>query len=132
MSGLHAADGSINITIVSGLAITGLYAADGSLNIVIRNGLTITGIYHPCGAINAVVTTGSVLGFYHPCGAMNISVSPYVSASVHVTVVSGSITNIFPNHQLDWPVPKGYRHSIDLKTHTNNLNQGLIAALLVF
>jgi hypothetical protein len=90
MAGLYAADGSFNVTVVSGAAMTGLYAPDGSWNVVEVDGTTLTGLYHPCGAYNVVESDGRT-GIYHPCGALNVSESPYVASSIHVTVVTGSL-----------------------------------------
>lgn len=88
---IYAADGSFNVTVVSGTTLTGLYADNGSINVVQVDGNTLTGLYHPCGAWCVVVTTTQP-GVYAPCGALNVSVSPYVSSSVRVTPVSGSFS----------------------------------------
>lgn len=92
MSGLHAADGSLNITVVDGTTLTGLYAADGSFNVVVVSGGGLKGIYHPCGALNVTVVTSGLSSFYAADGSMNISVSPYVTGSQEVTVVAGSLS----------------------------------------
>lgn len=69
---LYNANGSINVTVVNGSALTGLYAADGSWNVVIRDGNSLTGLQHPCGAFNVVVATNQ-LGLYHRSGAMLVT-----------------------------------------------------------
>ncbi len=51
MSGVYAADGSWNVSVVDGSSFTGLYAADGSLNVIKSPGSTFVGMYHPCGAL---------------------------------------------------------------------------------
>lgn len=48
--GLYTAGGKINTTTVVGNAYTGLHAADGGINVVIDDA-SHTGQYHPCGAI---------------------------------------------------------------------------------
>jgi len=85
----HAADGSINISVVTGAAITGLTAADGSMNVVTSPG-TIVQQQHPCGARYVTNVAGGVVGYYAANGSMNVAVSPYVATgAVRVTVVSG-------------------------------------------
>ena len=92
MSGVYAADGSTNVTVVSGSSLTGLYAADGSINVFKPSGLAPVGIYAPCGAKNVTVVTSGQHGYYAPDGSMNIAVSPYTAKGAQrVTVVSGSL-----------------------------------------
>ena len=65
----QAADGSILVTIVSGTSVTGLYAADGSMNIIEAAG---RGIYHRCGARRVTTVPGtSVTGLYAADGSWN-------------------------------------------------------------
>lgn len=92
MSGLYAADGSINVTVVDGSSYTGLYAADGSWNVFKADG-THFGYYHPCGAmIVTVASTGTVVGSHAADGSVNVCTSPYdPSGALRVTVVSGSL-----------------------------------------
>lgn len=93
MAGLHAADGSLNVTVVSGTSLTGLYAADGSINVVVTDGSSYVGAYAPCGAWNVFLVTSGIKGYYAPNGAMNVTQTPYlVSGAVRVTVLSGSLS----------------------------------------
>jgi len=93
LSGLFAADGSWNVTVVSGSSYTGLMAADGSVNVVSSPGSSYVGAYHPCGAlyvtkITASPTSSSIRAID---GSLNVSVSPYVTPnSQRITVVGGS------------------------------------------
>src|SRR5258705_12077968 len=93
MAGLYAANGTINVTVVSGASITGKYAVDGSWNVVQVFGGTFTGLNHPCGALNVFVTAASPPGYYAACGAMNVSTTGNLPNTVPVTVVSGSLTS---------------------------------------
>jgi hypothetical protein len=86
----YAADGSLNITIVSGAARTGVYAADGSVNTVVSDGNDARGAYHPCGAWWIAVAP-TIKGFRAPDGSMNVSATPYTGGGQRVTVVSGSL-----------------------------------------
>lgn len=91
MSGLHASDGSINVTVVAGSSRTGLYAADGSMNVKASPG-TLVGLHHPCGAIYVTKVTSGIKGYYAADGSMNVAVSPYTATgATRVTVVSGSL-----------------------------------------
>src|SRR5271167_1513005 len=96
MSGLYAADGSYNVTVVSGATYTGLYAADGSLNVVQDTGSVYKGLYNPCGAYNVVYVTTPVgtgpLPLYGPNGDWQVSTTPYTAGGKPVTVVSGSFS----------------------------------------
>lgn len=90
----YAADGSTNVTVVDGTTYVGAYAADGSINVFQVDGTTAVPLKHASGALNVFVTTAAddplALGGQHPCGAANVSVSPYVSETVKVTVVTGA------------------------------------------
>ena len=89
---IQAADGTTNVTVVAGNAITGLRAADGSINVVQTNGSSITGLYHPCGAWNVFRSTGNS-GHQHACGALQVSrTGAFVEGTRKVTVVSGNLT----------------------------------------
>lgn len=93
MSGIRAADGSLNVTVVSGNALTGLYAADGSINVVKTDGSSFVGAYAPCGAWNVSAVTSGTHGYYASNGALNVAESPYTSSgAVRVTAVSGSLS----------------------------------------
>lgn len=94
MSGLHAADGSLNVTVVTGNSLTGLYAADGSINVVVVSGGGLKGAYAPCGAWNVTLVTSGICGYYAADGSMNVAQSPYTSTgAVRVTAVSGSLAS---------------------------------------
>lgn len=94
MAGIRAADGSLNVTVVSGSSLTGLYARDGSINVVLATGSSYVGAYHPCGAWYVTVrSSGGPYGYYAADGSMNVVESPYsVSGAVRVTAVSGDLT----------------------------------------
>lgn len=91
-TGVYAADGSLNVTVVSGSSLTGLYAANGSINVVKAVGTLPCGAYHPCGAWWVTPVTSGVVGYYAADGSMNVAESPYTAhGAVRVTVVSGSL-----------------------------------------
>lgn len=93
-TGVYAADGSLNITIVSGSSLTGLYAANGSLNVIKATGSTPCGAYHPCGAWWVTPVTSGLCGYYAADGSMNVAESPYTAhGAVRVTVVSGTLSS---------------------------------------
>ena len=96
MSGLYAADGSYNVTVVSGSTYTGLYAADGSYNVVVSNSSVYAGLYNPCGAYNVLVVPTPPAGqenpIYAPNGSLYVSQTPFTNGGMKVTVVSGSLT----------------------------------------
>ena len=93
MAGVYAADGSLNLTVVSGSTLTGLYAPDGSINVVLSPGSGYVGAYHPCGAWYVTVVTTGIYGYYAPDGSMNVVESPYAATgAVRVTAVSGDLT----------------------------------------
>ena len=96
MSGLYAADGSINVTVVDGLSYTGLYAADGSYNVVSVDGSTYTGVMAECGAYNVIPFTSGTPMLFAPCGAFYVTESPYTLGTMRVTVVSGSLSGSSP------------------------------------
>lgn len=95
MPGAYAADGSLNVTVVSGSALTGLYAADGSLNVVLAPSpvTAFKGAYHPCGAWYVTLVTSGVCGYYAADGTMNVAQTPFTAkGAVRVTAVSGSLS----------------------------------------
>ena len=49
--GITLEDHKIQFTEVDGTEVTGLHAADGSINVVIDDVDGHTGVYHPCGAL---------------------------------------------------------------------------------
>lgn len=92
-TGVYAADGSLNVTVVSGSSLTGLYAANGSINVVQATGLVPCGAYHPCGAWWVTLVTSGLHGYYAADGSMNVAESPYTSkGAVRITVVGGSFS----------------------------------------
>lgn len=92
MSGYYAADGSMNVTVVSGTTGTGLYARDGSINVVKSSG-SANGAYHPCGALWVTVATSGGHPLRAPDGSLYVSESPYTNGGQRVTVVSGSLSS---------------------------------------
>ena len=88
-TGLHSADGSKRVTVVSGSSYTGLYAADGSLNVVKSSGSSLIGAYHPCGALNETKVTSGLKGKSAADGSRNMSASPGLLDTEQVTVISG-------------------------------------------
>ena len=91
MAGLYATNGTLNVTVVSGSALTALHAADGSWNVVSVPGSSITGIMHACGAYNVVNNITGISGTYAPCGAFFVQTTPFTTGGLKVTVVSGSL-----------------------------------------
>lgn len=87
--GLYAANGSFNVTVVSGAARTGLQAANGSYNVVSSDGSSRTGSHHACGAINVVVAASGVKSKHSPSGGWYVSETPFTNKGTPVTVVSG-------------------------------------------
>lgn len=92
MAGLYAADGSLNVTVVSGTSYTGLYAANGSYNVIKSPGTSLVGAYHPCGAMWVSISPGTLSPMRAPDGSLYVQRSPYKeNAGQKVTVVSGSL-----------------------------------------
>lgn len=92
MSGVYAADGSLNVTVVDGSTRTGLYAADGSINVALSPGSGFVGLYHSCGAWYVTLITSGPANYYAADGSMNVTQSPYVlTGATRVTAVSGSL-----------------------------------------
>lgn len=89
MSGLYAADGSINVSVVSGGSYSGLYHNDYSWN-VIPNTTGFGYVDPPTGAIRVTLTTSAVNSIYAPDGSMYVSQSPYIGNTLHITAVNGS------------------------------------------
>lgn len=91
----YAADGSMNVTVVTGASYTGLYAPDGSINVIKAPGGTYVGAYHPCGAWWVSVATPASVGanpLRNVDGSLNVSEAPYTNGGQRVTVVSGTLT----------------------------------------
>lgn len=86
MTGIRAADGSFNVTVVDGDTPVGIHGVDGSLN-VIDDGGTNTGAYHPCGAFRVTVASSGEVG-RAPDGSAYVSEDG--TSGYKVTVVSGS------------------------------------------
>lgn len=91
-SGFYAADGSMNVTVVSGLAETGLYAADGSINVIVPTGGGFKGAYHSCGALYVTVPSVASTAIKAPDGSLYVTTTPFTNGGKHVTVVSGSLS----------------------------------------
>jgi len=85
----QATDGSLNVTVVDGTTWVGRIAKDGSLNVFQVDGSTWTGRNHTSGAVNVVVIASGEYDINNKCGAVNVSVSPYITGTQRVTVVSG-------------------------------------------
>lgn len=92
MSGLYAADGSINVTVVDGSTYTGLYASDGSWNVIKSSGSTYVGAYHPCGALWVSITNSLGSSIRCPDGSLFVYTGSYTGNGQRVTVVSGSLS----------------------------------------
>lgn len=93
-TGVYAADGSMNVTVVDGNSPTGVYAANGSINVILAPGGRPVGAYHPCGAWYITLVTSGVVGHYATDGSMNVAESPYTATgAVRITVVSGSLSS---------------------------------------
>jgi len=92
LQGFNAADGSINVTVVSGSSVTGgVYAADGSINVAVSPGTGFIGAYAPNGAWYVTVAPTGITSIRAPDGSLYVSVSPYTNGGQRVTVVSGSL-----------------------------------------
>lgn len=97
MTGIAAADGSLNVTVVSGSSYTGVYAADGSINVIKAPGDTYVGTYHPCGAwyVTLVSSPTSPTPWRAADGSLNVYITLGLNANTlggqPVTVVSGSL-----------------------------------------
>ena len=89
---LYAANGTINVTVVSGSSFVGAYAANGSKNIQLAPESGFCGRVAPCGAEYAVNSPEQQQGLYAPNGAIYITDNPNsTSGALHVTVVSGTL-----------------------------------------
>lgn len=101
MAGLFAADGSINVTVVSGTSNVGAYAVDGSINVIASPGGTNVGAYHPSGAWYVTLLSNTLAPARAPDGSLYIQVSPYAGDSgQRVTVVSGSLGSFVPTYYI--------------------------------
>lgn len=70
--GSYTYDGKMRITEVVGSSWTGLYAANGSVNVVIVSSSdTPQGLYHACGALRVAEAT-SETGAFAPNGALYV------------------------------------------------------------
>lgn len=90
MAGLYAADGSWNVTVVTGLDRVDYYALDGSVNVT---GSTGTGAMHPCGCLAVTSTPDDTefWGRYAPDGSLYVSSTFPNTGCQRVTFVSGSL-----------------------------------------
>jgi len=89
-----AADGSWNVSVVSGSVYTGLYAPDGSFNVIKSPGGVYVGLHHPCGAYYVTAVTDTTARTAHaPDGSLYVTNTgmPTKNQGKPVTVVSGSL-----------------------------------------
>jgi hypothetical protein len=136
MSGIYAADGSFNLTIVSGSVYTGLYAADGSYNVVQAPGNVYVGAYHPCGAWWVTHVSGPVGPIRAADGSLNVTDTPYFTGAQKVTVVSGSwsggVVHISPNLLLvngtNYLLQHDATYRITLTSATSHISPNLLLA----
>lgn len=91
MAGIYAADGSINVTQVSGAAYVGRYAPDGSMNVFISSGTSPVGKTHASGAQQIVRNLSGTQHYHHGDGSTLIQTTPYTLGGQRITIVSGSI-----------------------------------------
>lgn len=98
---VYQADGRVNVTVVSGLAVTGLYAADGSWNVIAvpDSNTSFVGAYHPCGALWVSVRVSDGYGGYANNGSLYVTESTKKGALM-ITVVSGNLSGIGVNNLL--------------------------------
>lgn len=92
--GQYAADGSINVTVVSGATTVGRVAADGSLNVVSTGtaSATVRSVNHPSGATWVTLDNTGPNSANAADGTMNVTTTPYAGKGAErVTVVSGSL-----------------------------------------
>lgn len=98
----HAANGSINVSVVDGLTKVSSTAANGSMNVVSLTAPIQTspqvGVYHASGAFNVVLnnSTTTNIGSYARNGAYNVSTNAGSSVrdpngALRVTVVAGAL-----------------------------------------
>lgn len=92
MSGLYAANGSFNITVVDGSTITGVYAADGSINVVVSGGNAGGKAYHPCGAWYVTEASSGPVPIRAPDGSLYVTTTSNLNQGQRVTVVSGALS----------------------------------------
>ncbi len=65
--------GHILATTVDGTSLTGLWAADGTINVFDATSSGIVGAYHPCGALNITIVDGtSFVKHYAANGSWNV------------------------------------------------------------
>jgi hypothetical protein len=96
LSPLNAADGSLNVTVVSGSTWVGSRAADGSLNVIKSPGGTYVGAYHPSGALYVTVSPGTFVSRTAPDGSLYVqNGGNFTDSGQPVTVVSGSLFGTF-------------------------------------
>lgn len=92
-TGLYAADGSWNVTLVTGTTYTGLYSNSGGYNIVFAPGNVYVGAQHPCGALWVTTAPSSIYPTpaRAPDGSLYVSVSPYVNGGQRITLIGLSL-----------------------------------------
>jgi len=91
MAGLYAADGTMNINVVSGATFVGYQGSNGGLNVRQVDGTTVAPLQHVSGAINVFNAIGGEEKHQHPCGARIVTNSGKHGAQ-GVTVLTGVLT----------------------------------------
>jgi len=99
MVGSFAANGSWNVTVVTGSSAVGIFATDGSINVFNASAInTPVGAYHASGALNVVPTSSSTfLPLRHPNGSLYVTDGSSSGAGIllnrgqPVTVISGTL-----------------------------------------
>lgn len=91
MAGLYAADGTINVNVVSGATFVGYQGSNGGLNVRQVDGTVMGPLQHVSGAINVFNALGGEEKFQHACGAMIVTNSGKHNAK-GVTVLTGVLT----------------------------------------
>ena len=91
MAGLYAADGTINVNVVSGASFVGYQGSNGGINVRQVDGTVVGPLQHVSGAINVLNAVGGEEKHQHPSGARVITNSGKHGAQ-GVTVLTGSLT----------------------------------------
>lgn len=91
MAGLFAADGTLNVNVVTGSSFVGRQGTNGGLNVLQVPGTSFTGYQHISGAINVFNAVGGEEKHQHQCGAQIITNSGKHGAK-GVTVLTGVLT----------------------------------------
>jgi hypothetical protein len=114
----YAADGTTNVTVVTGSTFTGAQAADGSLNVIAAPGGVFVGRTHPCGARYVTVApAGSFVGRIAPDGSTYINTTPAANGALNVTGYLPPVTlNALTLSPLSATAGSGYSGTITGKT----------------